>query len=196
MYVYKYLSTAQKGQTMGTSLASGKEQILQWFQSNESQIKNIVDIGAGSGTYIKLIKEDAKCCVNAHWVGIEAWKPYVTEFNLIDRYDQVLNADVRGVDWTTLDPCVVIAGDVLEHMSKNDAMRLVHYVMESTKTMIISIPIRHMPQEAINGNPFEEHVKDDWTHDEVIQTWEPYIKHHYRKSIKSKIGVYWLESRR
>ena len=177
---------------MGTSLPSGKDQILGWFQDHAQNIATIVDIGAGSGTYINLIKESANCCADAKWIGIEAWQPYVAKFNLADRYDQLINADVRTVDWSTLSPTVVIAGDVLEHMSKSDAVNLVDQVLNSAQTMIISIPIRHMPQDAINGNPYEVHVKDDWCHDEVMQTWAPYIQQSYRKSVKSKIGVYWL----
>jgi 2-polyprenyl-3-methyl-5-hydroxy-6-metoxy-1,4-benzoquinol methylase len=178
---------------MGTSLSSGKNEILTWFQQNENHIKTVVDIGAGSGTYIKLIKEDARCCVNAKWIGIEAWNPYIDKFCLKDRYDQIINQDVRQLDWTALDPSVVIAGDVLEHMTKQDAIELVEQILKPNTTLIISIPIRHMPQDAINGNPFEVHVKDDWTHQEVMDTWQSYIFNSYRKSPKSKIGVYWLE---
>jgi len=193
MYVYKYLYIKFQGKRMGTSLASGKEQILSWFQQNEKDIKCVIDIGAGSGTYVKLIKENAGCCVDAEWIGIEAWLPYIQEFNLSNRYNRILNTDVRTLDWNTLTPSVVIAGDILEHMTKIDAITLVNQVLASTNTMIISIPIRHMPQDAINGNPFEVHVKDDWSHEEVMDTWAHYITHYYRKSVKSKIGVYWLE---
>jgi 2-polyprenyl-3-methyl-5-hydroxy-6-metoxy-1,4-benzoquinol methylase len=194
MFVYKYLSTRIKGKIMGTSLASGKDQILEWFLKNEQNINTVVDIGAGSGTYIGLIKESNQCCNNANWIGIEAWQPYIQKFNLEDRYNKILNQDVRTIDWTQLGPDVVIAGDVLEHMSKQDAIVLVDQILKVSKTLIISIPIRHMPQDAINGNPFEIHVKDDWSHDEVMHTWPQYIKNHWRKSIKSKIGVYWLYS--
>jgi SAM-dependent methyltransferase len=179
---------------MGTSLSSGKAQILDWFQKNQTIIRTVVDIGAGSGTYIKLVKEDANCCADAKWIGIEAWQPYIDQFNLTKRYDQVINQDVRQVDWLTLTPTVVIAGDVLEHMSKHDAVELVKKILNPGVTLIISIPIRHMPQDAINGNPYEVHVKDDWTHQEVMSTWQPYICQSYRKSPKSKIGVYWLKN--
>jgi predicted TPR repeat methyltransferase len=192
VYINIYLSTI-KGIIMGTSLTSGKQQILEWFQHNENNINTIVDIGAGSGTYIKLIKETAGCCVNSNWIGVEAWQPYIQEFQLNNRYNKIINQDVRTIDWYNLSPDVVVAGDVLEHMSKLDAVTLVDKILQTSKTLIISIPIRHMPQDAINGNPFEIHVKDDWNHNEVLQTWQQYIINTYRKSVKSKIGVYWLE---
>jgi hypothetical protein len=80
----------------------------------------------------------------------------------------------------------------MEHMTKAEAVALVEQILDHCKTLIISIPIIHMPQDAVEGNPFEVHVKDDWSHDEVVSTWTQYIKQSYRKSSKSKIGVYWL----
>jgi predicted TPR repeat methyltransferase len=178
---------------MSYSLPSGKAQTLEWFQHNHASINTIVDIGPGSGTYIKLIKEEAQCCVNAQWIGVEIWEPYIKQFNLESRYNRIINADVRTVDWQSLRPDVVIAGDVLEHMTKQDAVLLVERILKVAKTLIVSIPIRHMPQdEHAYENPHEAHVKDDWSHDEVIETWGSYIKHSYRKSVKSKLGVYWL----
>jgi hypothetical protein len=178
---------------MSYSLKSGKAETLAWFQANETSIKTVVDIVTGSGTYIKLIREDAQCCVDANWIGFEIWKPYIEDFNLERRYNQVLNQDVRTVDWAVLNPDVVIAGDVLEHMTKEDAIILVDRILQVSKTLIVSIPIRYMPQdEHAYPNPHEEHVKDDWSHEEVMATWGKYVKDSYRKSQKSKLGVYWM----
>jgi hypothetical protein len=105
----------------------------------------------------------------------------------------VLNQDVRTVDWAALIPDVVIAGDVLEHMTKQDAITLVDCILAVAKTLIVSIPIRYMPQdEHAYPNPHEAHIKDDWSHEEVMETWGKYVKDSYRKSQKSKLGVYWL----
>ena len=178
---------------MSYSLKSGKEQTLAWFVNNQDSINTVVDIGPGSGTYISLIKEQAGCCVNAHWIGVEIWAPYIEQFRLRERYNTVINADVRTVDWQQLNPDVVIAGDVLEHMTKADAVALVDQILSVAKTLIVSIPIRHMPQdEHAYENPHEAHIKDDWSHDEVMSTWGHYIKDSYRKSAKSKLGVYWM----
>ena len=87
---------------------------------------------------------------------------------------------------------VAIAGDVLEHMTKEEAILLVNHLLDHCKTVIISIPIIHMPQGELDHNPFEVHVKDDWSHEEVVNTWAKYIIRSHRKGAKSKIGVYWL----
>jgi predicted TPR repeat methyltransferase len=193
MYINIYNNKTVKENTMSYSLTSGKAETLAWFQANETSINTVVDIGPGSGTYVKLIREDAKCCVDATWIGVEIWTKYIEEFKLKERYNQIVNADVRTVDWSELAPDVVIAGDVLEHMTKEDAVALVDRILAVAKTLIVSIPIRHMPQdEHAYENPHEAHIKDDWSHDEVMETWGHYIFDSYRKSQKSKLGVYWL----
>lgn len=177
----------------GTSNRSGKPITLEWFKENEHTITRILDIGAGSGTYIDLIKHEHSLCQNAEWIAVEAWQEYINKYQLTEKYSTVLHQDACTLNWEEMGEfSVAIAGDVLEHMTKDAAIQLVENVLHHCKTLIISIPIVHMPQEEIEGNPFEVHVKDDWSHEEVMSTWEQYIVDHYRKGSKSKIGVYWL----
>jgi SAM-dependent methyltransferase len=170
----------------------GKLETLKWFQDNESNITRILDIGAGSGTYAKLLKNN-NVCVNTEIIGIEAWKPYIEQFALDSLYTKIINQDVRTIVWKDLGNFdVAIAGDVLEHVTKEEAINIVEQVLDFSKTLIISIPIVYMPQDAYEGNPFEIHVKPDWSHEEVLATWPSYIKNSYRKSRKAPVAVYWL----
>lgn len=180
---------------MSYSLKAGKSETLAWFQEHHKEITKIIDIGPGSGTYINLIKEQHNCCNSAYWIGIEVWGPYIKKYNLEQRYDQVINQDVREVDWKSLGPVsVVIAGDVLEHITKDQAIELVDKILSVSETLIVSIPIVHMPQdEHAYENPYEEHVKDDWSHAEVMDTWSHYVKHYYLKGKRSKLAVYWMK---
>jgi hypothetical protein len=51
-----------------------------------------------------------------------------------------------------------------------------------------------MPQDDhAYDNPHEAHVKDDWSHDEVMETWGHNITTFWRKSVKSKLAVYWMQ---
>jgi len=52
---------------------------------------------------------------------------------------------------------------------------------------LIAIPIIHFPQGEEYGNPFERHVKDDWTHQEVLDTF-PYITEY---TVGQVTGAYW-----
>lgn len=179
---------------MSFSLRTGKQQILEWFTLHESSIKTILDIGAGSGTYINLIKYANQICVNSYWIGIEIWSPYIELYNLYNLYDKIINQDVRTLNWDNVPNIdVTIAGDVLEHMTKEEAIILVDKILQKSKYLVISIPICHMPQTSEDySNPYEAHVKDNWSHTEVIETWTNYIVNFFVRGKKSKIGIYWL----
>jgi len=181
---------------MPYSLTTGKPETGDWFLQNNDNITRVLDIGAGSGTYPKLIKDEYNTCKSAEWVGVEAWDTYITEFQLTELYDTVINMDARLIDWDSLGRFdVAIAGDVLEHMSKEEAVVLVDNLLNISKTLIISIPIVYMPQDEYEGNPFEIHVKPDWSHTEVIETWGDNITKWFVKSKASKVGVYWMSKR-
>lgn len=181
---------------MPYSLATGKPETGNWFLQNSESISRVLDIGAGSGTYPKLIKHEYDTCKSAEWVGVEAWDNYITEFNLPALYDTVINMDARLIDWNSLGEFdVAIAGDVLEHMTKDEAVALVDNILNISKTLIISIPIVYMPQDEYEGNPFEIHIKPDWSHAEVMETWGDLITKSFVKSKASKVGVYWISKR-
>lgn len=176
---------------MGTSSKQGKLETFEWVNKNKDRIDTILDIGAGSGTYFELLSPIKKF----KWSAIEAWENYINEFKLKDMYDYVYKEDARKFIWTDSYD-LVITGDILEHMNKQEAENLVKKILDHAKTLIISIPITHMPQEAINDNPYEVHVKDDWTHQEVLDTWKESIDEFWIPSGKKiQVGVYWLSKK-
>jgi predicted TPR repeat methyltransferase len=126
---------------------------------------------------------------SAHWTGVEVWGAYIEEYNLKDRYDYLINDDIRKLDFFKIgnfDLCFL--GDVLEHMTKEESIAVVDNVLTYCKHVIISIPIVYMPQGAFENNPYEIHIKDDWSDEEVKSTFS-YIKD---SAAVSKIGVYYL----
>lgn len=175
---------------MGASSHEGKNKIVEWVKSL-SDITSVLDIGAGKGTYLKLLKHKSNALPAAKFICIEAWAPYIEKFNLTSKYDIVINDDARKVNYVNLGNVdLTIAGDVLEHMTKEESINVVNQIAVISKFMIISIPVIHYPQEAINDNPFEEHIKDDWSHKEVMSTWGEFI---IASSVGSEIGVYLLK---
>ena len=118
-----------------------------------------LDIGCGEGTYAKLFPE-------ATWTGVEVWQPYVDQYDLNMLYHDLYVMDAR--EWNSNDQRwdVAVAGDVLEHMSEDEAKALFDKLRACADWVIISIPF-HMPQGEWEGNPYERHVKDDWDHDSV-----------------------------
>lgn len=153
---------------MPASAEEGREIMLSWIWSRKP--RSVLDIGAGCGTYGKLLREKMP---TPYLIGVEIWRPYIAQFHLNDIYDQVINKDIRDMslfEWPRAD--VVILGDVLEHMSIEDAKRVWMLALGTArKAVYLSIPIVHSPQGAVHGNPHETHVVPDWNSESVLESF-------------------------
>src|SRR5574343_669279 len=117
----------------------------------------IVDIGPGSGTHVKLLEAPRDMC---HWTGVEVWQPYVEKYQLNTLYDTIIVEDSRR--WQPSGRYdIAIAGDVMEHMTKEEAKSLYEQLLQTSDLVLMSIPIIHYPQGEYDGNPYEAHIKDD-----------------------------------
>ena len=177
---------------MPSSSKEGKAQTVEWVREFTSPIKRVLDLGTGEGTYSRLFRgSDIVNLNNSYWIGVEAWTPYIEKFDLISKYDEIINEDIRKIDYKALSPIdLTFAGDVLEHVTKEESIEIVNNVLSICPSLIISIPIVHYPQDAYEGNHFEIHVKDDWSHEEMMDTF-PQIKKIWTGR---KIGCYLLSS--
>lgn len=144
----------------------------------------ILDVGAGSGTYADALRAAG---YGGTIDAVEVWPNYITKYHLPTKYRHVINKDVRELD--TFDYDVVIFGDILEHMSKEDAIKVWEKTAEKADYALIAIPIIHYHQGELDGNPYEEHVKDDWTDEEVIETF-PGIIASWTGDV---VGAYWAK---
>ena len=177
---------------MPSSNKEGKKIIKDWIFELQPQIKNILDLGTRNGNYHWLfaVKNGAPLR-HCNWTGIEAWAPYIDEYNLKAKYNKIINEDIRKINYQQFGQVdMVFAGDVLEHMTKEEAVTVVDEVLRMSKFLIISLPIVYYPQDEVNGNPFEKHVKEDWSHGEMMETF-PQIKRSWHGV---SIGVYLLTS--
>jgi glycosyltransferase involved in cell wall biosynthesis len=147
---------------------------------NGQDLTSILDVGVGSGTYYNLLSNIKKM----KWTGVEVHTPYIEKYQLEKKYDTIINQDVRTIDFEPHD--IAILGDVLEHMTKEDAVSVYEKLLEVCKVVVISIPLGHYPQDEYEGNPFEKHITDNWTHEEVMATFKDITL----SFIENEIGVY------
>ncbi len=160
---------------MPLSSAEGKD----WTRERIARLADagpltVLDIGPGVGTYAKLLAD----LPIEQMIGLEVWEPYVATYRLADRYDRLVIGDVRT---TPLPPAdVVILGDVVEHMTRAEGLDVwARSAAAAARAVYLSIPVVHYPQDEIEGNPYEVHVEEDWTHDEVLASF-------------AGIGEFWL----
>lgn len=141
-----------------------------------------LDIGAGAGSWKEAVNP---WFLDSKWIALEAWKPYVDRFCLWERYKMVIEGDAREKPFPQVD--VVIMGDVLEHMTKEEALDVwIKARNSSWQATILSIPVIHYPQGHVHDNPYQEHVKDDWTHEEVMDTFKGITD----SKVGSTVGTY------
>jgi len=140
---------------------------------NKLQPKSVLDIGPGQGIYGKIVRKYSPATEKL--VGVEIWGPYVEQYKIREFYDEVWICDARIYPDFKYD--LVILGDVLEHMTKEEAIALWKKVSKQAKYAIISIPIVHYHQGPNNNNPYEVHVKEDWTSEEVMESFPGIVAH-------------------
>lgn len=165
---------------MPFSSTEGKPWIVDRIR--ELEPASILDVGPGAGTYARLLRPILPSGARIHALEIHA--PYVERFGLADVYDEIQIGDARTAKFPRLD--VIILGDVIEHMSLDDAKTVWFKARGAAKkAVILSLPIVPYPQGEWEGNTHEAHLHT-WDHDMVvreldgIKVWETY----------SEIGVY------
>lgn len=152
---------------MPTSSTEGKDWLLPRIAAELPG--TILDVGAGDGTYARLLRGYARdhevSTEGSTLTALEIHRPYVGDFELEKLYDKVIVGDVRKRKLPTVD--VVILGDVIEHMSKEDAIKVWDRARKAArKAVFASIPLGTHPQGAVNDNEHERHVST-WTNSSV-----------------------------
>jgi hypothetical protein len=127
--------------------------------------RHIVDVGAGAGTARDFYGPEFP---GARWTAIEIWEPYVAMFGLDARYDSVVVADVREADLPSAD--LYLLGDVLEHMSAGDALRVWGRAGLAAPWLVLSLPVLPYPQGPEFGNPHEAHLHQ-WDMSSVLASF-------------------------
>ena len=143
---------------MPTSYPLYKDSVRNWFLENVPFDCNILDIGAGCGTYSDLLrgygyKMDA----------VEIWEPYITQYDLKNKYHWVYEENILNIPFNILEAYdLYILGDVLEHLSVEDAQWLLKYLRLKGKKFLVAVPYQ-MEQGEHEGNKYEIHLQPDLT---------------------------------
>tara|TARA_R110000796_G_scaffold127114_9_gene242272 strand:- start:651 stop:1322 length:672 start_codon:yes stop_codon:yes gene_type:complete len=140
---------------MPTSYPHYKKHIQLYFQNEINKKSKILDVGPGMGTYSNLLRElgfNIDC--------IEIYAPYVTKYNLSEKYDSVHIGDIMDFDISNYD--FIILGDILEHLDTDDAHSLMKLIKDQNKKCLVAVPYL-MEQGTHEGNAHEAHLQPDLT---------------------------------
>lgn len=155
---------------MCNSVVRGKDYLEDFYIKRLNEINSVLDIGCGRGIYAGCLKSLKTSVV---WDGIEIWKPYVDKYkyNLNRLYNNVFIEDVIYFKYKKIYD-LIIMGDVLEHMSFDNAKTVLTNAVNFSVYNSVSIPLGNSYHPAEHGNPYQEHITNNWTIDKLIKLFE------------------------
>ena len=140
----------------------GKIEIVNYVYQHFAPGSTCLDVGACDGKWANLLN---------HYLtmdAVEIYKPNIIECGLASRYRNVFNMDVADLEYKWYD--LIIFGDVIEHMTVEDAQKVIDYARGRCTDMIIGVPFLY-PQEELYGNPWERHIQDDLTAEVFVERY-------------------------
>lgn len=136
-----------------SSYIQGKPETMRWIRANFPKEATVLDVGACDGLWRRLLPE------YQNMDAVEAFEPNVNRLG-IEGYRTIYSGDVRDFRFEWYD--LIIFGDVIEHLSAEDAQRVLAYAAPRCRDMVVAVPWL-FEQGAIYGNPYEVHIQDDLT---------------------------------
>lgn len=140
--------------------------------------ESVLDVGCGSHSPLQHIKG------KFHSVGVDAFLPSIEQSRKQQIHNEYLQIDVLDINKkfeAGAFDCV-IALDLIEHLTKEDGIKLLGAMeLVAKKKVIVFTPNDFLPQPAVDGNPFQEH-KSGWSASEMrdknyhvigINGWKP-----------------------
>lgn len=140
-----------------------KPEIKKHLIYNLRRNTHILDVGAGAGTYGKLLRDYFE-----NIDAIEIYTQYIYDFDLVNVYKTVFNADILTFDYSSYN--YIIFGDVIEHMTHFEAFLLLQDIKDKGIKCLVAIPYL-MEQGPVGGNEYEVHLQSDLTHIVFMQRY-------------------------
>lgn len=129
----------------------GKKEVVAWIREHFPTDARILDVGAGDGKWRRLLRE---------YENMYAVEAFMENLQWLNGYRMTYHADIRGFQYDWYD--LIIFGDVLEHLTVEEAQMVLEYAKPRCRDLIIAVPFLY-EQGAIYGNPYEIHIQDDLT---------------------------------
>lgn len=133
--------------------------IMKLLEDNRP-IESIADVGCGFGLYGALcrvyleksphLRDTWKIDINGYDIHLESVQLFCHFYNRIKIKD-IRSVDICGYD-------VVLLISVIEHMSREEALKLLTNIIGKNKWVILSTPNGYMPSPEVYDNPFNEHI--------------------------------------
>lgn len=145
-----------------------KPAIRTFIRQAYGRLDAILDVGPGCGTYGQMLR-----IRNPRIDAIEIFPEYIEKFGLRTIYRQVFIGDIRYIDdqiLTKNNYKLIVIGDVLEHLSVEDARAIVSRLTKYSD-LLVAVPYC-LPQGSVGGNDHEAHLQEDLTHEIFMERYD------------------------
>lgn len=158
----------------GTSYYFYKTEVAQYLKSSFSQSATILDVGAGQGAYYDYLHD-----YFPNIEAVEVFQPNIVNYNLEGKYKKVYNCDIKDFKYNYYD--IIIFGDILEHLTVEEAQTVLDYALDRCKEVVVAVPYQY-EQGSENGNDYEIHKQPDLTPELVLKRY-PKLKLLYKNDV-------------
>ena len=129
--------------------------LIYYIKKELKECKSILDLGCGYNSVLQYVNTPIK-------VGVELFVPYLEQSEKKGIHHQYINKDIREVDFGPKSFDAVIMIDVLEHLTKEDGLKLIKKIEKWVKKKILILtPNGFVNQDAYDNNFLQEH-KSGW----------------------------------
>lgn len=128
-----------------------------------------MDLGCGKGEiekylWMKLSKK--RYCIYS--IGLDVYLPYLRVSKGV--LDDVIMADIRFLPFRQNVADIILLLDVVEHLEKHEALKLLNLVEGVVKRhsiILLSTPYGFVPQDSIDNNPYQRYLSG-WLPEELV----------------------------
>jgi 2-polyprenyl-3-methyl-5-hydroxy-6-metoxy-1,4-benzoquinol methylase len=172
----------------GFSTATGKPEAVSWITSHIPRNGGILDVGFGCAIYARLLRKQGYTNID----GVDVYENGVKELKLDKYYNNIFISNILDFNFDFYE--LIILGDVLEHLTLEDAQALLEGWIRKNKMnhLLVSIPFQ-LKQSSTHENHHEEHLQPEITLN-YMKTHYPYLKQLYSAEMEEvpgkNIGIY------
>ena len=151
-----------------SSYRAGKEYVSLYLRSHFPKGSKCLDVGCCEGFWFDMLSD---------WFdmdGVEVWRPNVQQYLLFDKYTNLFVKNITEFNYP-YDYDVIIFGDIIEHLSVEEAQVVLKTAQSHAKEVIVAVPFLY-PQGEKNGNKYEIHKQADLTEEIFAQRYPDFVQ--------------------
>jgi len=165
---------------------------LKYLKKELSDCSSVLDLGCGYNSPIQY-------CNISFSVGVEMFDSYLAESKKKKIHNEYIKNNILDVDFPPKSFDAVLCLEVLEHLTKEEGIKLINKMEKwAKKKIIITTPNGYLYQDGYDNNPLQEH-KSGWNVDDFkklgfnvfgINGWKKLRG--YKGEIKFKPKIFWI----